>query len=179
MSENLNSGSKPQKNLRALPIVIVICIAAVIVVIVLAKMFTSQSETEAQANIGVEANIVTNDDQAADTGENVAGSFTTYYERDIYVKNGHEATGMIGNDASNPYEDMYIQIFLNEEGSDEFGEEIYLSQIIPRGSHIEQFDLEQDLEPGDYEATLVHACLNEEGELVNNVSVIVEIHVGE
>ena len=131
----------------------------------------------AVADIGVEAGIVTSDGiiRASDDLNN-AIAFTTNYQRDIYVTNGHDATCYIGNHEDNYYNNMYIQIYLNND-DDTLGEEIYLSKIIPRGAHIESFTLEKDLEPGDYRATLVHACLTDEGELVNNTPVIVEIHV--
>ena len=166
-----------KKSLKVLPIVIVICVAAVIVAVVLVKLSSSKAETPAQQQIGVEANVITNDQDVANMEMGSSDEFTTFYQRDIYVENGHEARGMIGNSADNPYEDMYIQIFLNDEESDEPTDEIYLSQIIPRGSHIEEFDLEQDLDTGDYRATLVHAVIDEEGVLIKNIPVIVEIHV--
>ena len=59
---------------------------------------------------------------------------------------------------------MYIQIYLNDE-NDQMAEEIYVSRIIPRGSHIESFTAEKELEPGTYRGTLIHSCVDEEGAL--------------
>ena len=110
--------------------------------------------------------------------QNEPFAFTTLYERDIYITDGNQASCYIGNSDSNFYEDMYIQIYLNNE-DDQPEEEIYLSQIIPRGSHIESFTASKELEPGDYRGTLVHSCVNEEGALAGDTAVIVEIHVSE
>lgn len=139
-------------------------------------MLMRKPETEAVQKIGMEAGIITNESDLADLELNEPFSFTTLYDRDIYITNGKEATCFIGNSDSNYYEDMYIQIYLNDE-NDEMSEEIYVSKVIPRGSHIESFTAERDLEPGDYRGTLIHSCLNEEGNLVGDTPVIVEIHV--
>jgi len=133
------------------------------------------SEPEETMEIGMEADVVTNEEDARKVQPRPS-SFTTYYQRDIYVKNGRQASCHIGNSSANPYENIYIQIYLNDE-NDSPSEEIYLSKLIPRGSHIESFTMERDLEPGNYRGTLVHACLDENGNLVSNFPVIVEIHV--
>ena len=138
----------------------------------------SKSESPAVQKIGMETGIVTNEDDAADIDIGEPFTFTTLYNRDIYITNGKEATCYIGNDASNYYEDMYIQIYLNDENGG-MGEEIYVSQIIPRGSHIESFTANRDLEPGNYEGTLVHSNVDESGGLVGDTPVIVDIHVAE
>jgi len=130
------------------------------------------------AEIGTEVGIITDGEIIPEKDLNFAIAFTTNYQRDIYVRNGNEAEGYIGNHEENFYDNMYVQIFLNDD-DDALGEEIYLSKIIPRGSHIEKFTLEKKLAPGDYRATLVHACLDDEGVLINNTPVIVEIHVSE
>lgn len=128
-------------------------------------------------SIGTEVGIITDSDSASSLSKdlNYAIAFTTEYQRDIYVENG-VAECYIGNNEENYYNNMYIQISLNnDDGS--LGDEYYLSKIIPRGTHIESFTPEIDLEPGDYTATLIHACIDDEGTLVNNTPVMVEIHV--
>ncbi len=155
----------------------VIVVAAGVAIVMLLNRPETEP-TEAVEKIGMEAGIVTNEDDLADLELNEPFSFTTLYERDIYIKNGREAACYIGNSDSNYYEDMYIQIYLNDE-NDEMSEEIYVSKVIPRGSHIESFTAERDLEPGDYRGTLIHSCMDEEGNLVGDTPVIVEIHVSE
>ncbi len=168
-----------RKKSKATPILIAVIIILVLAIFAVLVYFLNQEpETEAVRKIGMEAGIVANETDAANIDIGEPFSFTTLYERDIYITNGHEATCYIGNSEANYYEDMYIQIFL--EGEDgQMGEEIYLSQIIPRGSHIESFETERDLEPGDYVGTLVHSCVNEKGELAGDTPVVVEIHVTE
>ena len=73
---------------------------------------------------------------------------------------------------------MYIQIYLNDE-NDQMAEELYVSQIIPRGSHIESFTAGRKLEPGTYRGTLIHSCVDEEGALVGDNAVIVDIYVAD
>lgn len=141
-------------------------------------MLLREPDTEAVQKIGMEAGIITNEDDLADLELNEPFSFTTLYDRDIYITNGKEASCYIGNSDYNYYEDMYIQVYLNDE-NDELSDEIYVSKVIPRGSHIESFTAERELEPGDYRGTLIHSCLDEEGDLVGDTPVIVEIHVTE
>ncbi len=155
----------------------VIVVAAGVAIVILLNRPAPEA-TEAVEKIGMEAGIVTNEDDLADLELNEPFSFTTLYDRDIYITNGREATCYIGNSDYNYYEDMYIQIYLNDE-NDEMSEEIYVSKVIPRGSHIESFTTERELEPGDYRGTLIHSCLDEEGNLVGDTPVIVEIHVSE
>lgn len=152
----------------------VIVVAAGVVIVMLLR----EPESEAVQKIGMEAGLVTNEDDLADLILNEPFSFTTLYDRDIYITNGNEASCYIGNSDSNYYEDMYIQIYLNDE-NDDLSEEIYVSKVIPRGSHIESFKAERELEPGDYRGTLIHSCMNEDGDLVGDTPVIVEIHVAE
>lgn len=152
--------------------------AAVVASGVIIYTLVKTSDSEAVQKIGMEAGIITNESDLADLELNEPFSFTTHYDRHIYITNGKEATCYIGNSDYNYYEDMYIQIYLNDE-NDEMSEEIYVSKIIPRGSHIESFTAERDLEPGDYRGTLIHSCLDEEGDLVGDTPVIVEIHVAE
>lgn len=172
---------KQGKKVSAILIAVIILLVIIIVagMFVFVKMNRQNSEESAAAqNIGMEAGIISNDEDASAVEINEPFAFTTMYERDIYITNGHEATCYIGNSDQNYYEDMYIQIYLNDE-NDQPDEEIYLSQIIPRGSHIESFEAEKDLEPGTYRGTLVHSCLNEDGELAGDMAFVVELHVTE
>jgi hypothetical protein len=157
-------------------IVIIVLLLGVVSVGAYFLFFRGGDELPEQVSeIGIEADIVTNEEQARNV-KPTPSSFTTYYQRDIYVRNGNQATCHIGNSSANPYENIYIQLFLND-GDDNPSDELYLSKLIPKGSHIESFTMERELEPGDYRGTLVHACLDEEGNLVSNYPVIVEIHV--
>lgn len=135
-----------------------------------------EKETEATQRIGMEAGVITNEEDADGIELNEPFSFTTLYDRDIHITGGKNATCYIGNSEANYYEDMYIQIYLNDE-NDQMAEEIYVSRIIPRGSHIESFTAEKELEPGTYRGTLIHSCVDEEGALVGDNAVIVDIYV--
>lgn len=135
-----------------------------------------ETETAAMQRIGMEAGVVTNEEDADGIEINDPFSFTTLYDRDIHITGGKNAACYIGNSEANYYEDMYIQIYLNDE-NDQVAEEIYVSGIIPRGSHIESFTAKKELEPGTYRGTLVHSCVDEEGALVGDNAVIVDIYV--
>lgn len=172
---------KQGKKVSGVLIAVIILLVIIIIagVFVFAEIIGQKSEESAAVqNIGMEAGVISNEEDAADVEVNEPFAFTTLYERDIYITNGHEATCYIGNSDQNYYEDMYIQIYLNDE-NDQPDEEIYLSQIIPQGSHIESFETKRNLEPGTYEETLVHSCLNENGELAGDMAFVVEIHVTE
>lgn len=181
MNESQAKGAaKPRAG--ANPIQIVAITLSSVAIVGMGIMFLTKEEPKptqespASLQIGTQANVVTNEEDAAAFGINEATSFTTFYQRDIYVTNGKEASCMIGNDASNHYENTYIQIYLNDE-NDGLAEELYVSQIIPRGSHIESFTMNRELEPGDYRGTLVYSTLDEQGTLVGDTMFVVEIHV--
>lgn len=170
-----------KKNVKLSAVLIgIICVLVIIIgagAFAIVKMNNrKEKQTEAVKNIGLEAGIITNEEKISDVEENEPFEFTTLYNRDINITDGRSAKCYIGNSDQNYYEDMYIQIYLNDE-NDQPEEEIYLSQIIPRGSHIESFEASRDLEPGDYRGTLLHSTVNEKGELVGDMAVIVEIHV--
>lgn len=173
-NERVNSQSKTKLLAGIIGLLSIIVVAAGVIIFMLLR----KPDTEAVKKIGMEAGIVTNESNLANLELNEPFSFTTLYDRDIYITNGKEATCYIGNSEYNYYEDMYIQIYLNDE-NDDLSEEIYVSKVIPRGSHIEAFTAERELDPGDYRGTLIHSCMNEEGDLVGDTPVIVEIHVTE
>ena len=145
---------------------VVIIAGAIVIVYILNHR---EEETAAMQRIGMEAGVVTNEEDADGIELNEPFSFTTLYDRDIRITGGKNATCYIGNSASNNYEDMYIQM----------AEELYVSQIIPRGSHIESFTAGRKLEPGTYRGTLIHSCVDEEGALVGDNAVIVDIYVAD
>lgn len=136
------------------------------------------TETAAMQRIGMEAGVVTNEEDADGIEINDPFSFTTLYDRDIRITGGKNAVCYIGNSEANYYEDMYVQIYLNDE-NDQMAEEIYVSGIIPRGSHIEFFTAEKELEPGTYRGTLIHSCVDKEGALAGDNAVIVDIYVAD
>lgn len=175
---------KKNSKTNALLMVVIVLLVVVIIggIAAYAKMGKKEPapapQTAAVQKIGMEAGVITNEEDAAGIEVGEPFTFTTLYERDIYITNGKEASCYIGNSDLNYYNDMYIQIYLNDE-NDEMAEEIYVSQIIPRGSHIESFTANRELEPGDYRGTLLHSCIDEEGKLAGDTPVIVEIHVAE
>lgn len=67
----------------------------------------------------------------------------------------------LGNSTSNRY-DMFLVLYL-----DETQEEIYRTGLIPIGAHIEQFELEEALPSGTYEATLVFNQVEEDQETIH------------
>ena len=174
MEEKKKSKASLQTVVIAVLSVVIIAGATVIVYILNHR----EEETAAMQRIGMEAGVVTNEEDADGIELNEPFSFTTLYDRDIRITGGKNATCYIGNSASNYYEDMYIQIYLNDE-NDQMAEELYVSQIIPRGSHIESFTAGRKLEPGTYRGTLIHSCVDEEGALVGDNAVIVDIYVAD
>lgn len=185
MWNDSGKGRNPTMKKNTEKIIIVILVAIILVIVGVGGFLLLRNkgnqdipQTVAISNIGMEAGIVTNDEEAAKVEEKDPFAFTTLYKRDIYITNGHDAICYIGNSDANYYEDMYIQIYLNDE-NDQPSEEIYLSQIIPRGTHIECFTASQDLEPGNYRGTLIHSNVDEDGILVGDMAVIVDIHVSE
>lgn len=179
MNEN-----KASKTTTSLLIAVIVLLVIIIAggVFAFAKMSEKKEEPEQSAavqKIGMEANVISNEEDAVNVDLGDPSSFTTWYQRDIYIK-GKEAKCYIGNAESNYYEDMYIQIYVDDEnGSGGMSEEnrIFLSQIIPRGSHIESFIAEKELAPGEYTGTLVYSSLDENGELVSDLLFVVDIHV--
>lgn len=171
---------KKNSKTNVLLIVVIVLLVAIIIggIAIFLKLSKKPLESQAVKKIGTEAGVITNEDDFANMKLDEPFSFTTMYERDIYIKNGKEATCYIGNSDSNYYDDMYIQIYIDDpNNSDELGEEIYVSQIIPRGSHIESFTTNRKLEPGNYPGTLVYSCVDEEGNLAGDMPVVVDIHV--
>ena len=176
---NENKASKTTTSLLTGVIVLLVIIIAG-GVFAFAKVMEKKSEPEqspAELKIGMESNVILNEEDAANIKKGEPFSFTSWYRRDIYIT-GTEAKCYIGNSDANYYDDMYIQIYVDDESGGMSEENrLYLSQIIPRGSHIETFVAEKELEPGEYTGTLVYSCLNETGGLVQDVPFVVDIHV--
>ena len=177
MNEN-----KASKTTTSLLIAVIVLLVIIIAggVFVFAKMSEKKEEpapSAAALKIGMESNVITNEGDIANMKQGEPFSFTTWYQRDIYI-NGREARCSIGNDASNYYENLYIQIYLNdEEGVMDEEQKLYVSQLIPRGSHIESFTADMELDPGEYTGTLIYSTVDDSGALINDTLFVVDIHV--
>lgn len=123
-----------------------------------------------------EAGIITNEEEAAEYEEGEPTTFYTDYKREIHVTDGNKAVCYIGNSESNYYENMYFQLFVNDEdGNFSEDDEIYLSGTIPRGSRIESMELEKNLDPGTYSGVITFVVLNDDDEIVSALNFAVDI----
>ena len=88
--------------------------------------------------------------------EQARNGFTTEFKNDAYSADGQTFECYIGNSNLNAY-DMFFQI------SDDAGEQLFLSGILPVGTALREITLDRTLEPGTHTLPVVYTQV--EGDL--------------
>lgn len=123
--------------------------------------------------IGYASNVVTTDpetlrEQVEEMYRKAAEpGVALQYKNAAFSKDGKTFECFIGNSAENTY-DMFITIYADPEMTDI----LYLSELLPPGSRFEEITLERELEPGTYDAYLVHTQVKDNEEDASKLQVI-------
>lgn len=99
------------------------------------------------------------------------GMMDLNFQNEIIIENGNQGTCKIANEDTNNH-NMYVSLWLVETEK-----EIYRSGLIPIGSRIEQLELNQSLEVGEYQGLLVYNQLDDNNKIIGQVNVEVTLRV--
>lgn len=98
--------------------------------------------------------------------------YTTSMTVDWYFDNGEAvSTSSYVENAEENTRTVYFDVTLED------GELIYSSPYLPVGERIEQIQLKRDLDAGDYPAVCTYYLVDDDHNVITNVSVAVTIHI--
>ena len=130
-----------------------------------------------------DANVVVtpdNIDEAMDSTVNATsvapGSFETSMTTEWHFNSGEAMSGdayvqnVIGNT-----NDIYFDVVL----ADDTEHVIYRSPIIPRGSHLENVMLDENLEPGTYDCILIYHLVDDNNYPVSSLQIDIKVIVAD
>lgn len=151
--------------------VIVMLMAVIIVVLGIMLLRSSGRETtedgERTGGMAYEANVITDDAEALQDAVNrliekaKEGQMSLEMQTIASSEDGIHFTCHLANSVKNNY-DMFMVLYL-----DDTQQEIYRTGLIPIGARIEEFSLQEALEPGTYEATIVYNQVEEDRETIH------------
>ena len=169
-SINVQKTEMRKRNLIILSVVLILLITAAALWGVLVLHTPQREDTENKPGSGAmayEANVVTDDvdglqnavDQLIEKARE--GQMSLQMQTVASSEDGRNFSCHLANSAKNNY-DMFMVFYL-----DDTQQEICRTGLIPVGGRIEKFALEEALEPGTYEATIVYNQVEEDRETIH------------
>ncbi len=162
IQEKRGSGKK-----AAVVLLIVLLLAILGVLVGLLLRQEQHADKVDSDGMDYEVNVITDDtDALQDAVDRMVekakeGQMALSMRTEAYSEDGRTFVCYLGNSEQNRY-DMFMVLY-----RDDTQEELYRTGLIPIGSHMEEFTLEEALEPGRYEATIVYNQVEEDRETVH------------
>jgi len=167
----LEEKSRTNGGLKVIIAVIIIVLLGIICVLLykLTHLPQPEPQTIVEAPTAPDGNVfdydtsavATDEDSLAKALEDMAnkakeGTMTLRMKTTASSTDGLNFSCALANAPDNRY-DMFMTLYL-----DETGEELYKSGLIPLGMEINSFQVNRQLAPGTYEATLVYSQVNDD-----------------
>lgn len=166
MGDNKTNSSK--KIIIALIAVIVLLVVGIALFFVFNKKDDNKEQESTQSDIiGYESNVITDDPEKLQDVLNDMYKKAEEGQMGLSMKSraisddGQTFSCYLGNATNNSY-DMYMILY-----RDDTQEEIYRSGLIPVGSRIESFTINNRMETGEYQATLVYNQVEDDKQTVH------------
>lgn len=165
-------GSQNKKSSKAMIIVIVLLVGLVLVLLY-ALLRPKPSPEEVSDGRATFVSPDNADEVRQQLSEPVTDAYyTTSMTVDWYFDNGKAvSTSSYVENAEENTRTVYFDVTLED------GELIYSSPYLPVGERIEQITLERDLDAGDYPAVCTYYLVDDDHNVITNVSVAITIHV--
>ncbi|MCM1282792.1 MAG: hypothetical protein NC180_06660 [Muribaculaceae bacterium] len=162
----------PQKKKSNKALIIIIILLILLVLILLYALFRPKPEdvNDGRATFVSPDNV---EEVRQQLSEPVTDAYyTTSMTVDWYFDNGEAvSTSSYVENAEENTRTVYFDVTLED------GELIYSSPYLPVGERIEQIMLNRDLDAGDYPAVCTYYLVDDDHNVITNVSVAVTIHV--
>lgn len=177
VTESTSPGAAPQESPKkkkkgTIALIIVIILLICLILILLYALFRPKPEevTDGRATFVSPDNV---DEVQQQLMEPVTDAYyTTSMTVDWYFDNGEAvSTSSYVENAEENTRTVYFDVTLED------GELIYSSPYLPVGERIEQITLNRDLDAGDYPAVCTYYLVDDDHNVLTNVSVAVTIHV--
>lgn len=176
-----NAPKKPVNKLiiAIISAVVVVAIVVVVFIMINGKEDDKKEEETSKKVIGYEANVVANEDDDLQSlvddmiQKAQEGSISLEFKNTAYSSDGEKFSCYIANSIKNNY-DMFLTLYKDVT----YENEMYLSGLIPVGSAIEGFTVDEKLEKGEYDMVLVVTQVKDDHETLHNqVSVALKLIV--
>ena len=130
-----------------------------------------------------DANVVVTSDNNSEMKESISnavglapGSFETSMTTEWHFGSGQEMSGdAYVQNVINNTNDIYFDVVM----ADDMEHVIYKSPIIPRGSHLENVVLDENLKSGTYDCVLIYHLVDENNYPVSSLNVDIKIIVSD
>jgi len=165
------SGTKGKKGI--LFAIVIVCILAAVVLAVVLLVPSTTKEQEQRSVMITPDNVDEVMAEMAEPSKIGPGQYEVVMNTSWEFENGTSAStnAYVENSTANS-NDIYFDVTLNDTG-----ETIYESPVIPVGSHLDEITLDTALNAGEYECTLTYYLLNEDGEPVSTLDIVLRISV--
>lgn len=149
-------------------IILLVVVIAILGVMVLRSLRQKEPENQVRTSgMAYEVNVITDNADVLQDAVNQLiekakeGQMSIEMQTIASSEDGRNFTCYLANALQNNY-DMFMVFYL-----DDTQQEIYRTGLIPIGARIESFTLEEALEPGSYEATIVYNQVEEDLETIH------------
>lgn len=163
---SLEKEKNKQKKVIILFIVIILLIG-IIAALLIILLSPKEGEESSEGILTYEANVVVDDADALQDAVNELfqkakeGQMALEMQTEAHSEDGRTFTCHLANSNMNNY-DMFMVFY-----RDDTQEEIYRTGLIPIGARIEEFTLEEPLESGIHEITIVYNQVKEDRESIH------------
>lgn len=165
--QQANEKKRSKKLMLCIFLIVVLCIAIGGGMFYLISTGRLSLKNSGKDGLAYEANVITEDEDALQDAVDALykqakeGQMVLQMQTQASSVDGLNFTCSLANAKENRY-DMFMVLYL-----DETQEEIYRSGLIPLGGKIVEFTTTKQLEPGNYEATLVFNQVEEDRETIH------------
>lgn len=169
---------KKKNGVLAVVVLLVLIIAALVVVIV--RMASQHQDNNATVDPVPKRNVVINQenvdeliDDLEEDAKVLPGNYEVVMNPVWYFKDGKsESTNAYVENALSNTNDVFFDVKLAETN-----EVIFSSPLLPIGSHIENIQFDKELKAGNYDCVVVYSLVDEEQNVLSQVSVSLTVSV--
>lgn len=175
MSSQDNAGNvKGGSGVKVLIVIGCLIIIALICVIVILLIPKEEKQEETRNVVVTQDNVEEVVEQMEKSEPVEPGYFQTSMTNEWHFADGTSASAdsYVANVESNT-NDIYFDLVLAEDET----HFVYKSPVIPRGAHLDNIVLDEDLDPGTYDCVMIYHLVDEKQNTVSTLRIAMTIHV--
>lgn len=162
--------------ISVIAVVIIVILIVIIVRLMSSRQQPPEDESEQRSVLVTSENveeIIAQQPQEPSEADRYTVTMTTYWN----FENGKSASpdAYVENSTDNSHA-VYFDIALDDDEGD--SETIYASPILPVGEHIENIQLDKELEDGIYDCVMTYHLVDDDQKTLSTVDVALTINVG-
>lgn len=164
---NLENEKNRQKKKSIIFFIIIVLLLGIIAIFAIGTMLSKEDKETTSGAMKYETNVVVDDAKALQDAvdelfeKTKEGQMSLEMQTEANSKDGKKFTCYLANSNMNSY-DMFMVFY-----RDDTQEEIYRTGLIQPGARIEEFTLDKQLEPGNYDVTIVYNQVEEDMQTIH------------